>query len=64
MQLDDGWVEHAPVGLFRPNPFGLHDVAGNVWEYTRDHAASYEIAPRSGDGLRVGPEHRGGADAP
>lgn len=34
--LDDGWERTSPVGAFPPNGYGLSDMIGNTWEWTKD----------------------------
>ena len=52
--FDDGFALHAPVGTLPANPFGLHELLGNVSEFCLDPWLLYDHPVRSGDGLRLG----------
>ena len=62
VSCDDGFVQSSPVDAFPANPFGLHDMIGNVWQWTADcfvadPAASLEGADCTRRAIRGGSWH-------
>ena len=42
-------IQATPVGTFAPNPFGLYDMAGNIWQWVQDCLhGNYGGAPEDG----------------
>ena len=52
----DGHTGPAPVMAFAPNGYGLHQMVGNVWEWT---AEPFRVRSASSAGRRINAEARG-----
>ena len=63
--LEDGHLTTAPVKTYPPNGHGLHEMAGNVWEWCADRFSPTTYADRAGtpvtDPLAPGSDQTGGA---
>jgi sulfatase modifying factor 1 len=54
---EDGFKGIAPVAQYRPNGYGLFDVAGNVWEWTSDwYRADYYSTLAAQGGVARNPQ--------
>ena len=57
----DGYIYTSPVGRYRANRFGLHDMYGNAWQWTADCfaaiAGSAAPQPCAGHAIRGGSWH-------
>ena len=51
--LDDGYLGLAPADAFPANGFGLHNITGNVWEWTADWFHPRHSADAADAGRRV-----------
>ena len=55
----DGWEGTSPVRSYEANGYGLHDMIGNVWEWTADWYAPHRAGAKAKSGCCVAINPRG-----
>lgn len=51
--MEDGHDTASPIGQFPPNNYGLHDMAGNVWEWASDWFSPTTYAEQAASGVAL-----------